>query len=1170
MKKDIMHKYVPILTLLFFAGLFHIKAQDFSAELQKLIRIPNSPEAEAFQRYGNTSVSLYTGTPNVQVPIYVIEGREMSIPLSLTYDASGVKVEQLATNVGLGWNLNIGGRISRMVNGAPDDCFYTDPSYDGIFDQTVRDKINLYSTTSTSVFDTHQDAKDYLEFVKDATTGKIDTQPDYFSLNVGGLNDKIVFRTDAVPFAASTLKNPRIKVEWTTTTNGNFTYVDTWKITDEDGTIYHFEVAETTNMEDGYVPDPGSGIEFYGVFKEYNSSWLLTKVESPNRKDVFEFEYIDMGEWNQDVLGAAVSKNTFSANDGNSVANTYTYNCCGSTSTRAPAYRLRQFALHKVRYNGNLVLDVVLGNREDYFIDNAIDEINLYSINDSTAVLRNMKFNHSYFGNAASSDKLEKRLKLDSVEFRTSNDSAVKKYLMEYFSPSSVPSRNSLSQDYLGFNNGKNNPVLYPTVQVGNDTYNAANRDPDLSFAKIGSLSKIVYPTGGSTQFEYELHKLTETSNVSGYTTFGEATVNGGLGNSADCGFCCQDTFITAPKITYVDMNITTAGSYLLDFSKTGGVAQGILIKRGGTSIIPYTSIINQASCLPDYQITWSGFNSTSTTVELVPGNYQLTVLNNSSGQSATLKIRKYLTQPVTSTVPKAGLRIKSITDYTDANVFAMKKEYKYTKTSTSSESSAKEISIPTLVYYNNYQINNNGQSGTVTNVNRLSYNANGSESPHIAYEKVYEYRRTSSGASEGYIEHKFFTGSSGVQTIVKSPFPNYYLVDEKAGNIDENIVYDDGDNIAEKQKFEYYHFDTFNARSFYSVEKPDAQFSYAMIYPIGNGKYSYTYEPATMQCLNCLSCPSFDTSDCTPIPQEPSPCNDPNNDCLPGVGKYSFQLNLNGAQGTVARTIKQETTRYFDGQAVEEVVEYDYNQPTIDYLLRERMSSTSKSGVKLSEKYHYPKDLLNTGVYTQMVNANRLNDIVKTETSEIDGQTTLALANKEIEFSAVGAGFQPKFLKLGKGSNSAEKRLKYIFDTSGNLVANAKYNGESSPVDYNIYTSYLWGYQNTLPIAKIENLDYNAISQATITSLKTLSNADKDSSSETALRNALNSLRTTHPDALITTYTHNPGIGVTSMTDPRGYTIYYTYDTFNRVKEVRDADNNLVTDYEYHYKTQQ
>ena len=36
-----------------------------------------------------------------------------------------------------------------------------------------------------------------------------------------------------------------------------------------------------------------------------------------------------------------------------------------------------------------------------------------------------------------------------------------------------------------------------------------ADREADLTFAKQGTLRKIIYPTGGSSTLEYELHRYT-------------------------------------------------------------------------------------------------------------------------------------------------------------------------------------------------------------------------------------------------------------------------------------------------------------------------------------------------------------------------------------------------------------------------------------------------------------------------------------------------------------------------------------------------------------------------------------------------------------------------------------------------------------------------------------
>ena len=91
------------------------------------------------------------------------------------------------------------------------------------------------------------------------------------------------------------------------------------------------------------------------------------------------------------------------------------------------------------------------------------------------------------------------------------------------------------------------------------------------------------------------------------------------------------------------------------------------------------------------------------------------------------------------------------------------------------------------------------------------------------------------------------------------------------------------------------------------------------------------------------------------------------------------------------------------------------------------------------------------------------------------------------------------------------------------------------------------------------------------IAAAKNASLADVDQASETALRSALDSLRS-HPElsgAMVTTYTYDPLVGVTSITDPRGRTTYYEYDEFNRLRQARDQEGHILSQNAYHYRTQ-
>ena len=92
------------------------------------------------------------------------------------------------------------------------------------------------------------------------------------------------------------------------------------------------------------------------------------------------------------------------------------------------------------------------------------------------------------------------------------------------------------------------------------------------------------------------------------------------------------------------------------------------------------------------------------------------------------------------------------------------------------------------------------------------------------------------------------------------------------------------------------------------------------------------------------------------------------------------------------------------------------------------------------------------------------------------------------------------------------------------------------------------------------------------ISNLQTLSNADNDrtvgaAGNEGVLRTALDVLRAALPNAQVTTYTYDPLIGVTSITDPSGYTVYYVYDDFNRLQYIKNKDGEVIEQYRYNYK---
>jgi hypothetical protein len=82
--------------------------------------IPASPRAASLGIFGQIPVGNFTGTAQINIPLYEIKYKELSVPLSISYHASGNKPDAFPGPVGLGWSIQAGGMISRQINGLSD------------------------------------------------------------------------------------------------------------------------------------------------------------------------------------------------------------------------------------------------------------------------------------------------------------------------------------------------------------------------------------------------------------------------------------------------------------------------------------------------------------------------------------------------------------------------------------------------------------------------------------------------------------------------------------------------------------------------------------------------------------------------------------------------------------------------------------------------------------------------------------------------------------------------------------------------------------------------------------------------------------------------------------------------------------------------------------------
>jgi hypothetical protein len=184
-----------------------------------------SPNAASLGKYGDIPVSYHTGVPNVGIPIYTLQEGPISLPVSLSYHAGGVKVGEPCSWVGLNWSLQAGGMISRTVQGLPDE------SVNGYLSSTGGLYLSINGLNGTVT-------------PQDIASGAKDGEPDIFSFSVGGYSGKFYFGVQpsgALTGTAVVIPTQDTKVEYFLLSGfGSPSRLYKFKVTTPDGAIYEF------------------------------------------------------------------------------------------------------------------------------------------------------------------------------------------------------------------------------------------------------------------------------------------------------------------------------------------------------------------------------------------------------------------------------------------------------------------------------------------------------------------------------------------------------------------------------------------------------------------------------------------------------------------------------------------------------------------------------------------------------------------------------------------------------------------------------------------------------------------------------------------------------------------------------------------------------------------
>ena len=250
-------------------------------------------------------------------------------------------------------------------------------------------------------------------------------------------------------------------------------------------------------------------------------------------------------------------------------------------------------------------------------------------------------------------------------------------------------------------------------------------------------------------------------------------------------------------------------------------------------------------------------------------------------------------------------------------------------------------------------------------------------------------------------------------------------------------------------------------------------------------------------------------------------------------------------------------TTEYCpDGSTIVKTKDYLYNG--INHQVSQIDENTSLSDQTLRTKITYSADGEDY-MSRWMQDAHRLNDVEENKTLLVENGQEHCISTQHTNYTSRynngTSHYLPASLSTSIGDNAPETRAVYSYDDSLNVC--------SIVVD-SMETVYIWSYKGQYPVAKIEGLTYaevqSAVGSSAISIL--LSKPQPTSADLSSIRNAVNGI-----GGHVTTYTYKPLVGIESMTQPNGNTVYYEYDSFGRLTRVIDHNGSVISTNSYNYR---
>ncbi|MGN7721766.1 hypothetical protein [Chitinophaga sp. 22620] len=1074
--------------------LLNIAVHGFSQYKNSLPHVnPVKPDAAALFKPVEHPIGTFSGTVPVEVPIATLEENAVQIPVSINYSTGGIKVEEIAGSVGLGWSLNAGGSITRVLNSVADDDAL------GMLGAT-RNLSELLATLTAN------DATDIAE-------GLIDSQPDIYYFNINGRSGKFYFNEkDSVVL----VKQEPLDIQPIYLDPARKNTIRGWVIKDETGNKYYLGLnkAATDSARDYSTTSfmNQTGLNNIPDTKSYCSGWQLLEITDMSDVSLARFEYIN--SYPEFTSRSIDYTPVFVVAAGQCVESDIEPDVAYSTTS------VQEKFLHKIITNKGIIEFQSSTGRKDSPGARRIDAILVKDYNNT--LRKKFAFSYGYFSDPFAPegplyDPFHKRLKLNYIaEYGSNNDDSLV-HSFQYHEGVNLPSRNSTAMDYWGYFNGKTSNLStipngrYTRYGTTIEVTDGGDRRVDSIFSKANSLYKINFPTGGYREFIYEGNQALQTiwtqlaTNPDYFVPHFFETLEFPGQNSSE------------PRYQHSFSVNSTSGAATFNYSITTMDVWGDF----SVKIVKFTGPSDPGANFKVFT------NEDIGTVSLPNGNYRFEIYYSDSRTVFTYAEGNWLEEQMPSetlvrynedfykaNMLAGGIRIKEIRDYDPVSQKKLVTKYSYQIPGMPGFSSGLLITPPIFLF-----------QGTCRKAQGCDYSRLASSTcyPLSSEGNVYVYYPEVRTIQEnnGYTDREFsfdfdlFTYEADEISQTTPPVVPRYDRSWKRGKLLLEKQYNQ-DSVLQNYKMVLY-------PNLFPVDGPEH---------LGdiNAKEQRAFKVArfnrtgvsTEMCMNVYTLGSFFAEPLVVLNTSYT-----STGTIENRTEYEYYISQNRP------VLKKEKLFINDGKVKETEYRYVFNNTSDFYF-----------GLSSEEQ----------AMKTNLLLKNYLQPIETVVFSKAGEIRTMVSGGKYI-FKL----FSGQQVRLGAYRNYTtstvyDESIFANYDEVGNLQEQYKQN--------NAKEAYIWGYNRRYPVAKIAGSDFASAVQ--LLDLAVLNNSN---STEAQIRTELNKLRVGLPNAMVTTFTYLSGLGVSSVTAPNGVTEFYEYDSFGRLKVIKDRDGKILKVMRYKYK---